>query len=101
VIEGPLDLCLELVDVLYLGTAQRLQLLGLERRGKAAREVRGRVALFVLLDFLNAFVSLLDFVGLERGGRRREMLFVWACWWVLVRVVMRFVVLVLVVERSV
>jgi hypothetical protein len=55
----------------------------------------------VLLDFLIAFVWLQNFADLERGEMRRVMLFVWACLWVLVKVVVRFVVLVLVVERLV
>lgn len=64
-------------------------------------EGRDRVALFELLGFWIVFVLIGCSLGLERGGMRLAMLFVLACLWVLVRVVMRFGVLVLAVGSSV
>ena len=73
----------------------------LERRGKGEVEARDRVAWFETLDFWIGFVLIGCSLGLEIVATRQAKLFVLACLWVLVKVVMRFGGLVLVVGRSI
>lgn len=53
----------------------RFELSVLARTGKVEGEARDPIALFAMLDFLNAYVLMGDFAGQEREEMRLAMLF--------------------------